>query len=253
MKMIALTFPILPGKTDAWRAWVRELTTSRRTEYEDNRRRLGARERTYLQRTPHGDVVIVTIEAEDPLGALAALGQGHDEFTAWFVEKVIEFHGVDLRQPMTGPPNELVAETPDPNIAVCRRFVDEVLNGKNLDLVNELFAAGYINHLPGSPVPLDVEGTKRALQDFFVAFPDLQIEVHEYAGAGTMVLCRETLTGTQTGPLRDFPASGRVVTLDETAVLRVEDGKIVEDWPNFDALSLMQQIGAMPSPEPQTA
>jgi predicted ester cyclase len=30
---------------------------------------------------------------------------------------------------------------------------------------------------------------------------------------------------------------------------RIEDGKIVETWNNFDQLGMMRQIGAMPAPE----
>jgi steroid delta-isomerase-like uncharacterized protein len=252
-QMIAFTFPILPGKTDAWQTWVTELTTTRQKEFVDNRRRLGARERTYLQQTPHGDVIIVTVEADDPLAALIALGQETDEFTEWFLKNVKELHGVDLREPMPGPPPKLMAETPDPNIAICKRFVDEVLNGKNIDVVDELFAPNYINHLPGSPVPLDIEATKQGIGDFFVAFPDLHIDVHEYAGANGMVVIRETMSGTQTGPLRGFPPSGKRITTHEATVMRVENGKIVEDWPNFDLLSLMRQIGALALPELQPA
>jgi predicted ester cyclase len=32
---------------------------------------------------------------------------------------------------------------------------------------------------------------------------------------------------------------------------RIEDGRIVEEWENWDTLGMMQQIGAVPSPEQQ--
>jgi len=40
--------------------------------------------------------------------------------------------------------------------------------------------------------------------------------------------------------------TGNKITLSGINIMRVADGKIVEDWVNLDALGLMQQIGAVP-------
>ena len=52
MPMMAVAFPILPGKTPEWRKWMEELNGSRREEFNDSRRRAGVHERTFLQSTP---------------------------------------------------------------------------------------------------------------------------------------------------------------------------------------------------------
>ncbi len=62
--LMAVAFPILPGKTAEWRAWMEELNGSRRQEFDESRRRAGVHERTFLQSTPMGDLVIVTLEGE---------------------------------------------------------------------------------------------------------------------------------------------------------------------------------------------
>ena len=59
--MLAVAFPILPGKTPEWRAFIEELNGSRREEFVESRRRAGVHERTFLQSTPMGDLVIVTL------------------------------------------------------------------------------------------------------------------------------------------------------------------------------------------------
>jgi len=43
--------------------------------------------------------------------------------------------------------------------------------------------------------------------------------------------------------------TGNRVTVAGTSVERIVDGKIEETWDNYDALGMMQQIGAIPSPE----
>jgi LmbE family N-acetylglucosaminyl deacetylase len=111
MSLFAITFPILPGKTPAWRSFIGELTGARKTEFEASRRALGVRERTFLQPTPMGDFVIVTLEGDDPASAFGKFGQGNDDFTTWFKAQVQDVHGMDLAAPPPGPLPELVADT----------------------------------------------------------------------------------------------------------------------------------------------
>jgi small ligand-binding sensory domain FIST len=51
---------------------------------------IGVRERTFHQHTPQGDFVIVTLEGNDPAGAIAKFGQGTDPFTQWFKGQVVD-------------------------------------------------------------------------------------------------------------------------------------------------------------------
>lgn len=110
MTLMAVSFPILPGKTGDWLAWHRELNGSRREEFVEARRRIRVRERTFLQRTPHGDVVLVTFEGDDPAWSFAELARGTDPFTLWVIGKVRELHGVDLTQP-GAPLPDLVSDS----------------------------------------------------------------------------------------------------------------------------------------------
>ena len=110
MALMAVAIPILPGKTDAWREWVEELNGPRRQEFVDSRRRAGVRERTFLQQSPMGDLVIVTIEGDDPGGAFAQMMSADDAFSTWFDERAREFHG-DAPTPTTQAPTELVLDS----------------------------------------------------------------------------------------------------------------------------------------------
>ena len=111
MALFAIAFRILPGKTDDWRAFMAELTGARKADFVASRARLGVHERTFLQHTPAGDFVLVTLEGDDPAGAFAKFGQGTDEFTDWFKAKVAVVHGVDLAAPPPGPLPELVVDS----------------------------------------------------------------------------------------------------------------------------------------------
>jgi LmbE family N-acetylglucosaminyl deacetylase len=110
MALIALALPILPGKTPEWRAWMEELKGTRQQEFAESRRAAGVHERTFLQQTPMGDLVIVTLEGDDPGRAFGQMLTATDAFSKWFGEHAMAAHG-DLPMPTTGLPSELVADS----------------------------------------------------------------------------------------------------------------------------------------------
>jgi Family of unknown function (DUF6176) len=109
--LMAAAFPILPGKTPAWHAWMAELNGPRYQEFVESRRRAGVHERTFLQTTPMGDFVIVTLEGDDPEHAFGRMMSASDAFTTWFIEKGQAIHGIDPSALTGGSPSELVADT----------------------------------------------------------------------------------------------------------------------------------------------
>ncbi len=109
MASLASAFPVLPGKREALRRFTEEMGGARRSEYEASRRRLGITiERSYLQQTPQGDLVIVYTEADHPEQLLERIAASQDPFDVWFKQQLQEIHGVDFNQPPPGPPPELI-------------------------------------------------------------------------------------------------------------------------------------------------
>ena len=111
MTLGAAAFPILPGKTDEWRNFIGELNGSRRAEYVANRKELGVHERTFLQPTPMGDLVVITLEGDDPAAAFTKLSGMTDPFSTWFRAQVKEIHGFDLAEVAAGPMPALVVDS----------------------------------------------------------------------------------------------------------------------------------------------
>jgi hypothetical protein len=58
-----------------------------------------------------GELVIVTLEGEDPLASFARMASKDDEFTRWFIANANEAHDMDLSQPMPGAPSTLVIDS----------------------------------------------------------------------------------------------------------------------------------------------
>lgn len=101
-KLIAIAFPVRKGKEEHWLDFAGELNGSRKEEFNASRKNMGVRERTFLQHTPNGDVIIVTLEGKDPEKALYQFAAGTDEFTRWFLQNVQDISGLDLTAPHEG-------------------------------------------------------------------------------------------------------------------------------------------------------
>jgi hypothetical protein len=111
VSLLAVAFPIAPGKTSDWKKFIDEVNGERHAEFAASRRSAGVRERTFLQSTPMGDLVIVTLEGDDPARSFGQMVHATDAFTSWFIARVKDVHGVDLSAPMTGSPSELVVDS----------------------------------------------------------------------------------------------------------------------------------------------
>lgn len=111
MKTSAAVYPILKGKTDEWREFVRDLNGPRNAEFTESRRKAGLHERTYLQKTPMGDMVIVTVEGDDPDRSFYRMVHESDPFSVWFRGRVKAIHGIDLTELPAESPSEKVIDS----------------------------------------------------------------------------------------------------------------------------------------------
>jgi predicted ester cyclase len=136
------------------------------------------------------------------------------------------------------------------NKGIVRRMIDEILNGQgNPDVADELFAPYYVGHNPASPVDTrGPEGVKGFASMFRSAFPDVHFSVEDQVAEGDKVVTRWRGSGTHRGDLFGIAPTGNRVTFVGITINRIEGGKVAEEWQIFDALGMMQQLGAIPSP-----
>jgi steroid delta-isomerase-like uncharacterized protein len=136
------------------------------------------------------------------------------------------------------------------NKATFRRYVEEVGNEGNLDLVDEIFDR-YISHQSdGHAEERGPEDVKRFTGEFHQAFPDFRTVVEDQIAEGDKVVTRWRASGTHQGEFRGIAPTGKQITVTGTGIFRFSDeGKVVESWDNFDQLGMMRQLGAIPAPE----
>ena len=134
------------------------------------------------------------------------------------------------------------------NKALSRRFIEEVWNNKNLEVIDELVAPDQVDHALPPGLPPGIDGNKAFIGMFMNAFPDVKIVVEDQVAEGDMVVTRWRATGTHTGELMGIPPTGKKVTVTGIDINRFSGGKDVEHWGQFDQLGMMQQLGVVPTP-----
>lgn len=104
------------------------------------------------------------------------------------------------------------------------------------DAVFEYFSEKFMSHVTSRVNP-DLVGTdiRPKEREFWEmtkqAFPDMKFEVNLVLESGEYVISNWTITGTHNGgPYYDVQPSGNKVNINGTAILRFENGKVVEHW-----------------------
>lgn len=115
------------------------------------------------------------------------------------------------------------------------RYMEEAFNQRKFEVLDEIFSAELMQRIGPSVVP------------FLTAFPDWHGTVDDIVAEGDTVVNRWTGHGTHLVELMGIPATGKPVTLTGITIFRVAGDKIVEEWTEMNQMSLMQQLGVIPS------
>jgi steroid delta-isomerase-like uncharacterized protein len=148
---------------------------------------------------------------------------------------------INPMQPSQGEP--MSAE----NEALVRRFFAEFCNDRRADVADELIAPDYVSHGPQAPPAAGPDGV-RARVGVYQEAVDGHWDVQELISADDRVIARWLGTGTHRGELMGIDATDKPISVEAISIFRIADGKIAEEWTVWDALGLLQQVGAVPMP-----
>jgi steroid delta-isomerase-like uncharacterized protein len=129
------------------------------------------------------------------------------------------------------------------NKELISNFFEELDKG-NAEIVKEIFASDVKSYWPsGSTVPTSQEELFEMTKMFLNAFADLNHTIEEIIAKGDKVIIRFIVRGTHQAELQGIPPTGNKIEFSVISVLRFENGKVVEQWQESDALGMMQQLG----------
>jgi steroid delta-isomerase-like uncharacterized protein len=136
----------------------------------------------------------------------------------------------------------------DANVAVIRRFYEELWNRWDLALAEEILAPDL--RFRGS-LGTTIEGLPAFVSYVHriqATFPDWHNRIDDLIAANERVVARLTWTGTHRGVLLGIPPTGRTVTYVGAAFFRVRAGKIQEGWVVGDTQEFWRAVGVLAVP-----
>ena len=133
------------------------------------------------------------------------------------------------------------------NKALVHRWFEEVWNRGRAEAIDEMMASGCVVHGLGSDLQ-GPGGFKLFHTSYRNAFPDVSVKIDDIVSEGSIVAARWSGTGTHRGNGLGFPATGKSVNFTGMVFVRIENGKLVEGWNNFDQLGMLQQVGVVALP-----
>jgi len=134
--------------------------------------------------------------------------------------------------------------------ALERRFINEWNKGKAaaMTVIDELCATNIAYHGGSGEEIHGIKGFKQSMSEFYSAFPNNHFTIDDMVVEGDKVAVRWTMTGTHKGEFVGVPPTNKKMTIWGIYIDRIAGGKFVETWERFDTLSLMQQLGFVPTP-----
>ena len=136
----------------------------------------------------------------------------------------------------------------DSNESVIRNMLQAIQKG-DAGSVEKYFTPNWVNHDPSLPPMQGLEGARQLIA-LWSGLSNTQIAIEDSVSQGDRVAVRFSMSGTHTGTMMGIPATGKMVNLSATGIFRVVNGKATDNWVNFDALGLLQQLGAVQLPVP---
>jgi len=133
------------------------------------------------------------------------------------------------------------------NKALVRRLLERVRDGWSPAVIEEFFAPSYRRHLNPTTAPLTPLGQQARANRLRAAFPDATATLEDIFAEGDRVAYRLTIRGTHQGAFQGIAPTGKHVTVSFTAIVRIQGGRLVEEWGGLDLFDLRQQLEAVPT------
>jgi predicted ester cyclase len=148
---------------------------------------------------------------------------------------------------MVGEDGHTMTTTPEENEALVRRFLSDVVAGRDTAAVDTFLDEDATDHNL-------VFGDRQEHKDLttlgwrVLAAADVDVEIKDIVATDQRVAVRATIAGTHRESLMDLAPTGKSFTITYAWFCRIADGRIAEVWSLPNGLGLLQQLDALPEP-----
>lgn len=132
---------------------------------------------------------------------------------------------------------------------IARRSWEEIVPAGDVDALRATIHPDFVERGAGPEEPAGPDGVARRMLWLGTVFADQRWEIHEVLGDGDTVAVHCTHHGRHVGDLMGIAPTGREVSYQYVHFLRFRDGLAIEHWSVRDDMTLMRQLGVIPSRE----
>jgi steroid delta-isomerase-like uncharacterized protein len=130
------------------------------------------------------------------------------------------------------------------NKRLVKHFIEQCWNGGDLSAVPELVSGHCRYHDPVFPhMVAGVESLQHHIARSRKAFPDLSFTITDTIAERDEVVAHWTASGTHRGEFLGVAPTNRSILIAGTSIFQIEQSRIVEQWINWNLMSLMEQLG----------
>jgi predicted ester cyclase len=122
------------------------------------------------------------------------------------------------------------------NKKILEMFFNEVCNQHRWEMIDEIFSQGVVfNGKCGS-----TKDVVNYLTEIQYAFKDPKVEINKIIAEEDRVSTMRTWTGVQVHDYYNNPLTNKLMSWTEISVVKLKDGKIVDDWVVHGELSVVE-------------
>ena len=141
---------------------------------------------------------------------------------------------------------EAAQKSLEANISMYETLWDNVINGRQIDLINEdSFHSDVVALATSGGNVVGLENFKNHYSNYVIGFSDAEFTIVDIFGQGDKIVKHWNFKGTHDGEFFGVPATGKKVDVSGTTLVKMKDGKIASEQDYMDFLSFYTQLGLM--------
>ncbi len=134
------------------------------------------------------------------------------------------------------------------NIKMYSETWDEIINTGNLDLINDTNFTDDITLVMSPENIVGIDGFKDYYSNFVAGFSDVEFTLVDVFGQDDKIVKHWNFKGTHSGDFFGIPATGKMVDVEGTTLVKMKDGKIAQEQDFMDNMAFMSQLGLVSDP-----
>ncbi|MFC2163789.1 ester cyclase [Acidobacteriota bacterium] len=135
------------------------------------------------------------------------------------------------------------AEVEQQNMELAKRYI-EAINDGNFDAFKEFLSSDYAIYSPsGYPEPTSREKLIENYKGVQEAFSEFIWNIEDIIAARDKVICRIMIRATSKSGVPGLPETEKEVKFSLITIMRMDNGKVVEEWQEDDQLGFARQLG----------